>query len=95
MNKYEAMVMVKGDLSEEARNTLLKQVEEQITKNKGEIESAKVWAEKFKMVYKIKKIEEALYYLMNFQVAPGAIDAIKKAWRLNDEILRFLILRAK
>ncbi len=93
MNNYEAMVIMKPDLSEDARGGIVKQVEEQITKNKGEISSSKVWAEKFKMAYKIKKIDECLYYLINFQVAPAAIDKIKQSWRLNDNLLRFLILK--
>ena len=94
MNKYEAMVIMKPDLNEEARTTLCKQTEEQITKNQGIIESAKVWAEKYRIAFRIKKFDDGLYYVINFQSDPLAIVKIKQAWRLNDNILRFLILKA-
>jgi hypothetical protein len=39
MNKYEAMLIVKPDLSDEDKKALFKQVDEAVTKNGGQIPS--------------------------------------------------------
>ncbi|MFC1703228.1 30S ribosomal protein S6 [Candidatus Omnitrophota bacterium] len=93
MNNYEAMVIIRPDLNENTRTEVFQQIEEQITKNQGEIQSSKVWAEKHRMTFKIRKFDEGLYYVINFLLAPAAVIKIKQAWKLNDNILRVLILR--
>ncbi|MBU1888234.1 MAG: 30S ribosomal protein S6, partial [Candidatus Omnitrophica bacterium] len=43
--------------------------------------------------YPIEKHKEGIYYLVNFQIDPGAISAIKRVFTLNESILRFLVTR--
>ncbi len=93
MNNYEIMFIIKPDLKTEDRDKLLKQLNDDITKNKGKVDESKVWAEKQSLTYSIQKQSEGLYYLVNFSILPEIITKLKQVWKINDNILRFLILR--
>jgi len=93
MNKYEAMFIVRPDLSEEDKKNLFNQIAEAITKNKGEVAKAMVWSERRKLWFVIKKQLEGIYYLVEFTVAPSAIQEIRRNYKLNENILRVLISR--
>jgi len=91
MKKYEAMFIVKPDLTEEQRKTLFSQIDEAINKNEGQIISSGVWSEKRKLFFPIKKCLEAVYYLVNFNINPLLVSKIKNTYRLNENILRMMI----
>ena len=93
MNKYEAMFIIKPDLTEEARKTLFSQISDVITKCGGSLTQANIWSEKRKMCFTIKKFHEGVYYLKNFTLAALEIDKIRHAYSLNENILRTLITR--
>jgi len=93
MNKYEAMFIVKPDLSEEEKKTVFNQINDSVSKNQGNVTTASVWAEKRKFCFPINKCQEGLYYLLNFSILPLAIKEIKQAYKLNENILRVLITR--
>ena len=93
MNKYEALIIVKPDLSEEDRKTLFLQIDEAVTKHQGAISQSGLWAEKKRLFFPIKKYVEGVYYLSNFSVDPLAIKDIRHAYNLNENILRVLITK--
>lgn len=91
MVKYEAMFIVKPDLSEEERKTLFQQISDTVTKNQGSVSQAAVWVEKRKLYFPLKKYHEGMYYLMNFSLLPAAVKEIRHTYKLNENILRVLI----
>ncbi|MFA4909119.1 MAG: 30S ribosomal protein S6 [Candidatus Omnitrophota bacterium] len=91
MNKYEAMVIMKPELSEDERKAVLAQLTDTITANTGTVAQAGVWAERKKLQFSIKKHAEGVYYLNDFSAAPGAIEKILGVYKLNDNVLRTLI----
>ncbi len=91
MNKYEAMFIIKPDLSEDERKALFSQVNDAIVKNGGSVASAAVWSEKRKMTFPIKKQQDGVYYLVNFSIDPAAVSKLKDAYKLNEYLLRLLI----
>lgn len=93
MNKYEAMFITKSDITESKKKTLFDQIQEVITKNEGKILSSSVWAERKKLGYPIKKIQEADYFLVNFELNPLKVVLIKENYRLNEDILRLQIIK--
>lgn len=91
MNKYEAMFIIKPELSEEEKKTLFSQIAEAITKHGGEISAAAIWSERRKFFFPIKKLIEGIYYLVAFTLPPLAIKDIRNTYNLNENILRVLI----
>lgn len=95
MDKYEAMFIIKPDLSEEERKTLFSQLNDAVSKNNGNVSQGSVWLEKRKLFFPIKKFREGLYYLMNFSIGPLAIKEMRHAYSLNENILRVLITKVE
>ena len=93
MNKYEAMFIIKPDLSDEEKKNAFTQLSDIIVKNNGAVKEAAVWTERRKLTFPIKKYQEGVYYLMNFDAPPDSITNIKYLYRVNESILRVLITR--
>ncbi len=93
MNKYEAMFIVKPDLSEEERKTLFQQINDAVVKHGGTVTQGALWAERKKLFFPIKKHAEGVYYLLNFSVNPLAIKDIRHVYKLNENILRVLFTK--
>lgn len=95
MNKYEALFIVKPDLSEEDKKNLFHQIDEVVTKHQGAVAQSGLWAERKKLFFPIKKYMEGVYYLLNFSLSPLAIKDIRHAYNLNENILRVLITKSE
>lgn len=94
MNKYEAMFIIKPDLSEADRKGLLAQITDVIAKHGGAVSSADIWMEKKKLYFTISKYAEGTYYLVIFNAPAPAIKDLRHAYKLNENILRVLITAA-
>ena len=93
MKKYEAMFVIRPDLSEEERKNLFDQIKDAVTKNSGVISADSVWAEKRKLTFPIKKYREGLYYLLNFSLSTQAVSGLRQIYKINENILRVLITK--
>lgn len=93
MNKYEAMLIVKPDLSDEDKKVLFKQIDDAVIKNGGQISQSAIWAERRKLYFPIKKFQEGVYYLVAFNAPASAIKEIRNIYKLNEGILRVLFTR--
>jgi small subunit ribosomal protein S6 len=93
MNKYEAMFIIRPDLSEEDRKVVFSQINDAVAKNNGEVTESAVWGEKRKLCFTINKFQEGVYYLMNFSLPPLAVKELRQAYKLNENILRVLVTK--
>ncbi|MCA9402016.1 MAG: 30S ribosomal protein S6 [Candidatus Omnitrophica bacterium] len=92
LRKYELVVIVDSRLSEEEKDGVVKEVTGYISKNGGNVVNSKVWLDKQKFTFEIKKKTEGTYYLINFESDGQGIDKIQGALRLHDKVLRSSIL---
>jgi len=95
MKKYEAMFIVRPDLSEDEKKAVFGQLNDTVIKNNGKVSAGAVWAEKRKLFFPLKKYREGAYYLMNFNVSPLSLTNINHAYKLNENILRVLITKTE
>ncbi|MDP8260582.1 MAG: 30S ribosomal protein S6 [Candidatus Gygaella obscura] len=92
-NFYEAIYILKPNLSKEQLDAQINHLKELVTNEKGEIKEASFWQEKRKLAYPIKKFQEGVYYLIQFDADPSLIAKLRKSYRLNENILRYLIIK--
>jgi small subunit ribosomal protein S6 len=93
MTKYELTVIVRPEISEEERDKVLSKIEEIITAAKGEIVSRDMWGRR-DLAYPIKKYTEGVYVLFTFNAPPAATKDIDYRVKINDDILRHLLVKA-
>ena len=93
MAKYEALFMVRPDMAENDTKALVQHITDAVTKNGGEVASAAQWAERRKLYFPVKKFREAVYYLVEFTMDSTAVHKIQAQYRLNEDILRSMIIR--
>lgn len=92
MRSYEAMLVLRPDLDEEATAALLARVQELITKNGGQVESVDSWGRR-RLAYEIDGQREGIYVLVNFQAEPGVSAELERVLRLTEEVMRHLVVR--
>lgn len=95
MDKYELVVVVDAAISQEEKETTLKEAGEAIGKCDGQVINSQVWLEKQKMAFHMKKCSEGTFYTINFESPRSAFSKLSEILRLNEKILRSLIIRAE
>ena len=92
MNRdYEALVILRVVGTEADVAHSVKQLEEPIQKLSGQIDSSVSWGRR-RLAYRIARQTEGLYHLVQFHMPPSRVDELKRLLRLNETIVRFLIL---
>ncbi len=91
MNKYESVIIINPNCTEEAVKALESKITGLINKN-GKVESVENMGKK-RLAYEIKKNKEAIYMLINFEAKPDSIAELERNYRITDEILKFIVVR--
>ena len=91
MNKYEVMIIVKP-AEEEVTNATIEKVEALIARVGGTVEKVDRWGKR-RLAYPVKKFTDGFFTLVNFEAAPAEIKEIDRVLKINDEILRHMIVK--
>ena len=91
MRAYEGVFIMNPDLSSDASKGVVAQIQELVTKNGGRVEGLQDWGKK-RLAYKIKRKQEANYVVLNFQIDTDQTKKIEQSLRLNDNVLRYLLI---
>jgi small subunit ribosomal protein S6 len=92
MNDYEGMFIIKADLDKNVKKKTTDFISNVITKEGGTIKDLSEWG-KNRLAYKIKRHNEGFYILAHFNIEAGKIDKIQKAYNLNEDIFKTLIVK--
>ncbi len=91
MNNYEGVFIIDPDLSPDATKGAVGQIDGLIQKHGGRIDGVQEWGKK-RLAYKIKKKQDGHYVFFNFQLSPSETKKLESAFRLNDHLIRFLLV---
>ena len=91
MRDYELVFIVTPEFDESATADLVDKVKSWITDTGGSIESIEEWGRQ-KLAYLIRNQKEGQYYLFNLKLEPTAVANLERNFRLQESILRFLII---
>ncbi|WP_300742673.1 30S ribosomal protein S6, partial [uncultured Helicobacter sp.] len=84
--------ILKPTLVEEEIKTRIDFFKEVITKNGGEIETCLDMGTR-NLAYEIKKNKRGYYFVIYFKAQPTLIRELERNYRINEEILRFLVVK--
>ncbi len=94
MRHYEAMYIVDADTADEELEVILDKYKKVIVDAGGEVSEAGKWEKgRRPLAYDIDKKREGLYILMQFTADTEAPKELDRIFRINDEIVRHMIVR--
>ena len=91
MNKYESVIIINPNCTEEAVKALEDKFTGIINEN-GKVESVENMGKK-RLAYEIKKNTEGIYMLINFEAKPESIAELERNYRITDDIIKFIVVR--
>lgn len=92
MTKYELLCILDASLADEAKEALIKKLEDLITSNGGNVEKTDRWGLK-KLQYPINYKSEGYYVLIEFEAEKSFVDEFKRIIGITDGIIRRLITK--
>ena len=92
MNKYEMMFIVKATMETEQVKATAENVKKNAEGKDSKVVDYKELGEK-KLAYPIKKEINGYYYLIHFTAEKSAIEEINRKLRINENVLRHLIIK--
>ena len=92
MTKYEMLYILDASLSDEAKDGIIKKIEDLVTANGGVIEKTDRWGMK-KLQYPINYKSEGYYVLTTFEAEKTLVVEIKRIIGITDGIIRRLITK--
>ncbi len=92
MTKYEMLYILDASLSDEAKDGIIKKIEDLVKTNGGVIEKTDRWGLK-KLQYPINYKSEGFYVLTTFEAEKSLVVEIKRIVGITDGIIRRLITK--
>ena len=91
MTKYEMLYILDASLTDEAKEGIIKKIEDLVNSN-GKVEKTDRWGNR-KLQYPINYKSEGYYVLTTFEAAPTLVVEIKRIVGITDGIIRRLITK--
>lgn len=88
MNNYQLTLVIKNDLAEKERKELLDSISKKITK----VEKEDLWGVR-DLIYPIKHATKGYYAHFEFSDEPKNIPSLDKMIKLNEDIIRYLLIK--
>ena len=93
MNKYESVVIINPSVEEEKVKELSKTFTD-IINNDGKVEKVEELGKK-KLAYEVKKNKEGYYIVIYFEANPELIAELERNYRIMDEVIKFITIKAE
>src|SRR5690606_35048590 len=92
MRNYEALYIVRPELSEEEQQAVAKKFADIVTQNGGEVVKLDIWGKR-RLAYEVKKLREGIYILMQFRAESRVAQEVERVLKITDEVIRQLVVR--
>ena len=93
MEKYEIVVIVDATTPPDQKDTIVKETTDAINKCEGKVINSQVWLDKHKLSFRMGRCTEGTFYLINFEILRSAMAKLQQLIKLNERIVRSLIIR--
>lgn len=93
MNKYESVVIINPSVEEEKVKELSQKFTD-IINSDGKVEKVEELGKK-KLAYEVKKNKEGYYIVINFEANPNLIAELERNYRIIDEVIKFITIKAE
>ena len=95
MRDYELMVVLDPNLDESALEAMTNRIDSLITQRGGTVsEHVDGWGRR-RLAYPIGRYRDGFYVLTRLQLPPNAAVEIERALKLNESVIRHLLVRSE
>ena len=94
MNKFEAVLLINPDISNQVLKKEIENFKKQISSNNGEIINNENWGLR-DLSFKISNFKKAFYNFFQLEIDGNKIQIVRKNLTQNDNILRHLFIKVK
>jgi small subunit ribosomal protein S6 len=92
LREYEILFILPPDLAEEEATAATERIRGAVASRGGEVKSLDVWGRR-RLAYPIRRYHEGIYHLGRFTLGPEQETELDRTLRLNEQVLRHLILK--
>lgn len=92
MRKYEIMYIIRPDMEEEARESLIERFSNILTDNGAEIEKVDEKGKR-RLAYEINDYRDGYYVVVNFKSDETAVNEFDRLAKFSDDIVRHMAIR--
>ncbi|MDP8923028.1 MAG: 30S ribosomal protein S6 [Chloroflexota bacterium] len=92
MRDYELMVVLTPDLHDQGVEETTERVRSLVTARGGEVTDLQPWGRR-RLAYPISKFRDGFYAVAKLKLDPGAAEPLDRALRLNETVIRHLLVR--
>ena len=89
---YESVVVIDSSLGDQEIEQQIEKITAMVSEGKGEVKEIQRWGRR-KIAYEIRGKSEGYYTMLRFAAAPELIEALERAFRLNESVLRHMVLK--
>lgn len=89
MRSYETVVILKEDLTDEAIEEALRDLQTIIKDNGGEMSDIEIWGKR-RLAYEIQDYLTGFYSILKFQGQGSTINELDRILKIRDDVLRHL-----
>ncbi len=91
MNKYEIVYIFRSSLASEELESKLQNFHSLLTRGAGQISAVEHWGKR-QLAYPVDKERNGNYVVAQFETEPGSLPDFERILKLDDQILRYLIV---
>lgn len=91
MRNYELTIVLPGKATAAKKKDVIERIEKMVTANGGSITKTDDWGKK-DLAYDIKKNDSGVFVYFELEMPSQAAKAIKDKIRLEDDIIRYLLI---
>lgn len=92
MRIYEELYILRPDATEEDVDASVEMVKSIVTTAGGTIDKVDKWGVR-KLAYRLKKLSEGFYVLIQFTAKPEVVKELERRLRVSDAVVKFLTVR--
>jgi small subunit ribosomal protein S6 len=92
MRQYELYLVIDADVEEEDVDAIVERMTQLISAGNGEVSKVETRGKR-RLTYPIKKKSEGQDTILYFQTPPQALPEMERVLKLEERILRYLIVR--
>ena len=91
MKAYELLFIVAPTIDDETRAAVMKRIDTTIAEGKGTVDNVDNWGKR-KLAYEINGLSDGDYTLIDFHTDPQSIAELDRVLRINDAVVRHMIV---